>query len=480
MKRRPLVVLALAAGLTGAFALVGGPIASAHPLGNFTINRYSGLVFSPGTVEVHYVVDLAEIPTFQATPAIDTNGDGSLDVAERRIWADGTAVQIVANLRLAVDGTPVPLHVASDFVRFRAGQAGLPILYFTATFRGASTNGSGNVRYSDRNFAGRIGWKEVTASSRDGLAIAGSSVPATSVSGELRAYPKDQLSSPLDVTTATLSFHPGRGSIAEPSSRAETVKGAPIASGGSFAALVSRPLTPLVLGISLLLAFGFGAVHALGPGHGKTITAAYLVGQEARGRQAATVGGAVALMHTASVLALGLVVLVMVRSFPADQVYPWLTLVTGLVALALGACLLVTRVRARRKGFDRLQGHTHIHRLRHDDHSHHSQPPSRPISRRGLAALAVAGGILPSPTAFVVLTGAVAAHRVGYGLALIFSFSVGLAASLMVVGLLALRARAVITRSFAGRWMSVIPILSALAIVGFGLFFATKGIAQLS
>src|SRR6266542_5358943 len=204
------------------------------------------------------------------------------------------------------------------------------------------------------------------------------------------------------------------------------------------------------------------------------------MGQGARARQAAAVGGAVALMHAASVLALGLVVLVMVRSCPADQVYPWLTLGTGRVALALGAGLLVTRVRARRNGFDPSQGHTHVHRLRHDDQSHHSQPPPRPISRRGLAALAVAGGILPSPTAFVVLTGAVAAHRVGYGLALIFSFSVGLAASLMVVGLLALRARAVLTRSLAGRWIGVIPILSALVIVGFGFFFATKGIAQLS
>jgi len=480
VKRRLVAVLVLAAGLSGASALFGGPIASAHPLGNFTINRYSGLVFSPGTVEVRYVVDMAEIPTFQATPAIDTNGDGSLEVAERRTWADGTAAQIVANLRLAVDATPILLHVADDSVRFRAGQAGLPILYFTATFRGAAVGSSGSVRYSDRNFAGRIGWKEVTVSSYEGVAIAGSSVPTASVSRELRAYPKDLLSSPLDVTTATLSFHPGRGSIARSPSGAETVKGAPIASGGSFAALVSRPLTPLVLGLSLLLAFGFGAVHALGPGHGKTITAAYLMGQGARARQAAAVGGAVALMHTASVLALGLLVFVMVRSFPADQVYPWLTLGTGLVALALGACLLVTRVRARRKGFASWHGHPHAHHLRHVDHSHHSHPDPRPISRRGLVALAVAGGILPSPTAFVVLTGAVAAHRVGYGLALIFSFSVGLAASLMVVGLLALRARAVLTRSLAGRWMGVIPILSALVIVGFGFFFATKGIAQLS
>lgn len=477
MRRRLLTVLALAVSLFGAMAMVGGPIASAHPLGNFTINRYSGLVFSPGKVEVHYVVDMAEIPTFQAIPAIDRNGDGSLDLAERRTWADRTASEILPNVNLAVDGRRLALRVVSATVRFGDGQAGLPILYFTASFRGAFAEASGSVRYSDRNFPGRIGWKEVTAGSHDGVAIAGSTVPAASVSRELRAYPKDLLSSPLDVTRAVLTFHPGRGTIAGPASGAETVKGAPIASGGSFAGLVGRPLTPLVLGLSLLLAFGFGAVHALGPGHGKTITAAYLVGQEARGRQAAAIGGAVALMHTASVLALGLVVFVMARSFPADEVYPWLTLGTGVVALGLGAGLLVARVRARRTGLDPWHGHAHVH---HDERSHHSDHGPRVIGGRGLLALAVAGGILPSPAAFVVLTGAVAAHRVGYGLALIFSFSVGLAASLMVVGLLALRARAVVTRSLAGRWVGVIPILSALVIVGFGFFFATKGIAQLS
>jgi nickel/cobalt exporter len=204
------------------------------------------------------------------------------------------------------------------------------------------------------------------------------------------------------------------------------------------------------------------------------------VGQQARARQAAVVGAAVALMHTASVLALGLVVFVLARSFPADRVYPWLTLGTGVVALALGAALLVGRIKARRGGLEPWHGHSHIHQ--EDDHGRpgHSREPVRPISGRGLVALAVAGGILPSPTAFVVLTGAVAAHRVGYGLALTLAFSVGLATSLMVVGLLALRARAAANRALSGRWVGLIPIASALVIVGFGLFFATKGLSQLS
>jgi nickel/cobalt transporter (NicO) family protein len=478
MKRRLLLAPILTVVLFAALAAMGGPPAWAHPLGNFTINRYAGLVLSPGRIDVRYVVDMAEIPTFQESPAIDTDGDGSLDATERRRWASRRASEVMANLTLTVDGERVDLGVVSQSARMRTGQAGLPVLSFAARFRGSLTRSSGNVRYSDGNFLGRIGWKEVTARSNDGVAISDSSVPATSLSRELQSYPKDLLSSPIEVSEATLVFHPGRGEGTTASSNAARVtQAAPGASGGAFAALVIRPLTPLVLVLSLLLAFGFGAIHALGPGHGKTITAAYLVGQGARPRQAAAMGAAVAIMHTASVLVLGLVVFVVARSFPAEQVYPWLTLGTGLVALALGAGLLMARIWARRKGTDPWHGHAHIHSMGDPDHDHEE---IRPMTPRGLVALAMAGGMLPSPTAFVVLTGAVAAHRVGYGLALIFAFSLGLAASLLAVGLLALRARAAVSRHLSGGWMSVVPIGSALVIVSLGLFFATKGIAQLS
>jgi nickel/cobalt transporter (NicO) family protein len=486
MKDRAMAVLVLIAGLFVAVGVVGAPAASAHPLGNFTINRYSGLELSVGKIEIHYVLDMAEIPTFQETAAIDIDGDGSVGAGESQAWADRTATEIRANLTLAVDGRGVRLDVVSDSMRFRSGQAGLPILYFTATFRGPLSGTSGAIEYADGNFPGRIGWKEITARSDDGVAIQDSSVPAQSVSRELRAYPKDLLSSPLDMAAATLVFHPGPATTRAASPVGETVGGSPVASGGSFAGLVDRRLTPLVLALSLVLAFGFGALHALGPGHGKTITAAYLVGQNARARQAAAVGVAVALMHTASVLGLGLLLFVLARSFPTDRVYPWLTLGTGLVALGLGAGLLIARVRTRRRGLDPWHGPGHhSHGPGHSHHPHDSDAPvaraePRPLSGRGLAALAVAGGLLPSPTALVVLTGAVAAHRVGYGLGLIFAFSAGLAASLVAVGLLALRARAALRTRLHGRWMGLIPIASAVLILGFGLFFATRGLAQLS
>jgi nickel/cobalt exporter len=465
-------VVGLSAVLFVSLGLLAAPAALAHPLGNFTVNRYTDLDLSPGRLRLTYVLDMAEIPTFQEMPRIDEDHDGVASEAEKQAWGDRKAQEVKKHISLTVDGTPVALSTASASMIFRPGQAGLPILYFTALYSAELSSPSGSVSFADGNYPDRIGWKEITVRSETGTRVFDSSVPAASVSDSLMAYPVDLLSSPLDVRKATFSFQPGAatvGSAPHPGARAN---GAPVASGGSFAGLVGWRLTPLILGLSLLLAFVFGAAHALGPGHGKTITAAYLVGAGAKRSQALAIGGAVSLMHTASVLLLGLFAYVLSKSFPADRVYPWLTLTTGLVAFALGTALMVVRVRAGRRGAPPWHGHSHA-----ADAGHDHSAGVHPVSGKGLMALAVAGGILPSPTAFVVLTGAIYAHRVGYGLALVLAFSVGLAAALMGVGLVALRARAAVSRRLGPRASSLIPILSAAVIVGFGMFFSARGLS---
>jgi ABC-type nickel/cobalt efflux system permease component RcnA len=238
--------------------------------------------------------------------------------------------------------------------------------------------------------------------------------------------------------------------------------------------------------VAFLLAMAFGALHALGPGHGKTLMAAYLVGAGGRPKQAVAVGGAVAVMHTASVLALGFVVLSATKLFPPERVYPWLGLGSGLVALGLGAGLLVTRFGVWSNGRRAARPHDHDHDHGHgDEHGHgghghtHAVPDAPVLSRRGLMALAVAGGILPSPTALVVLLGSVAFHRVAYGLGLIAAFSVGLATALMVVGILALRARDLVSRRMSGTIGRLVPVFSASAIVVLGLALTVRGFVQI-
>lgn len=464
--RRVVSAVVLTAAVFGATGLLSAPPASAHPLGNFTVNRYGGIVVGPGRVEVTYAVDMAEIPTFQALPDIDADGDGAATPLELQAWADAAAPGLLDGISLSVDGREVGLRVEQTSASLLPGQGGLQILSLRALFSGHPGATRGRIDYVDENFADRIGWKEVTARPGEGVALTGSTVPEATISGELRSYPADLLASPPDVTEASLTFHPGAGVALSGEAQVERSV-PPTRPGGAFAALVARDLSlPAVL-VALLLAFGFGAVHALGPGHGKTIMAAYLVGTAARVPQALAVGIAVTLMHTASVIALGLAALYASRLFPSERVYPWLALVASLVVLALGAALLVSRMRARWRRA--AAGHDHVH-------PHHVDPHQGGLSRRGLAALAISGGLLPSPTALVVLLGAISLHRLGYGLALIGAFSLGLAAALMTVGVLALRARSVVSRHIGGRVAGWLPMVSAAAIMAAGLVLVIRAI----
>jgi nickel/cobalt exporter len=215
--------------------------------------------------------------------------------------------------------------------------------------------------------------------------------------------------------------------------------------------------------LMIAAAVGVGAIHALGPGHGKSLIGAYLIGADGTLRHAAAVGAAVSVMHTASVLGLGLLVLSAERLFAPERVYPWLGLASGLVALGLGAALLVSRIHALSEG---RHGHDHPH-------------PDRPLSRRGLVALAFAGGILPSPSALVVLLGSVAIGRAALGLVLIAAFSAGLAASLVAVGVLAIRARHVAAGRLPVGLMRLAPVVSAGCIALLGLALTGRGLLQI-
>ncbi len=449
--------------------LLAPTVASAHPLGNFTINLYVGLEVRPGEVRIDYVVDMAEIPTFQELASIDANRDGSASEEELDRWARDQGPRLARDVELSVAGQPVDFAVVSASAALRPGQAGLHTLRLEVAFGGALAR-AGTLRFTNRNFTNRIGWREITAVGVDGEPILRSSVPARSVSDKLLSYPQNLLQSPLDVTSARLTYEPGRsqdavaGPVASDGSNAR-----PGLADGGFAALVSR--RGWLIALALALALAFGALHALGPGHGKTLMAAYLFGSGGRIRHAVAVGAAVAAMHTASVIVLGLIVLSAERLFPIERVYGWLGVVSGVLALALGGTLLRSRLRD-----DTHPTHRHPHAPR--DRPPDGNPPM-PLSRRGLVTLALAGGILPSPSALLVLLASVSIGRPAFGLALIAAFSIGLAATVVGVGAIALRAR-----SFAERrvsWVAgrLVPIGSAAGIIVLGTALTVRALAQL-
>jgi ABC-type nickel/cobalt efflux system permease component RcnA len=273
------------------------------------------------------------------------------------------------------------------------------------------------------------------------------------------------LSSPLDVTSAAGDLAPGRGPDVPPALSHGKVLQAPdrIADAG-FATLVGRPhLSLLVILASLAAALFWGAAHALSPGHGKTIVTAYLVGARGTPRHAALLGLIVTVTHTIGVFGLGLVTLALSQFIVPDRLYPWLNLVSGLLVVGIGASVLRARWHHR-------HGHRH--------HHHHGEADT---GLRSLLAVGVSGGLLPCPSALVVLLAAISLHRVAFGLLLILAFSAGLALTITGIGLGAVLARSAFRRvSFDGRLLRLLPAASALVILAAGLAMTLRAVPKVS
>jgi nickel/cobalt transporter (NicO) family protein len=445
--------LVLLLALIGALCAPG--IANAHPLGNFTTNRYSEIDVSGNRLYVLYVLDLAEIPTFQEKPKVRALGEDG--------YARALARQLRGGLSLTAGGSPRVLKELRRALAFPQGVGGLHTTRLEIVYDAGPAFG-GRVTYADGNFADRIGWKEVVVRAGDGASIISSTAPRASVSNRLLAYPKDLLRSPLDVTTAQARFSPGVGPGTPPPVLQGRDLRAPVRvasrSDRGFVGLVARDdLSTGIVLVSILVALFWGAAHALTPGHGKAIVAAFLVGSRGTPRHAVLLGAVVTATHTAGVFALGLVTLALSEFIVPEKLYPWLNLVSALLVVGVGLSVLRLRLRDRRK-------HHHEH---HYDHGERSL--------RDLLAIGVSGGLLPCPTALVVLLAAISLHRVGYGLLLIVAFSLGLAGAMTAVGLLAVSAKRVFSRmSFEGRLIRLLPAVSALAILGFGLAMTVRSI----
>jgi nickel/cobalt exporter len=442
-----LVVLA-----TLAAVLLAAGAAAAHPLGNFTVNQYSRIELSGDRAYVLYVLDMAEIPTFQARQA--------------GVDPDAYARRIAANLRLTVDGARVRLSPMGRALAFPRGAGGLRTMRLEVVFAGPVLRGRAELEYRDGNYAGRIGWKEIVVRAGRGARILGSSAPPATRSDELRAYPKDLLQSPLDVTSARATVEPGAGPAAPPVLTGDAALRAPdrVADSG-FAGLLGRgDLGLLAVLASLGAALFWGAAHALSPGHGKAIVTAYLVGQRGTPRHAVLLGLIVTATHTVSVFALGLVTLTLSEFIVPERLYPWLNLVAGLLVVAIGGSVLRARWRHRRA----LAGGHHHH---HHSHEHEQ------LTGRELLAVGASGGLLPCPSALVVLLAATSLHRVGFGLLLIVAFSAGLALTITGIGLAAVLARRTFGRlSGDGPLIRLLPVASAVVVLAAGVAITARAL----
>jgi nickel/cobalt transporter (NicO) family protein len=458
----------------------------AHPLGNFTVNRYSRIELNGDQLALRYVLDMAEIPAFQELSIIDANRDGEVNSAEHDAYLAQVAAQLRANLQLALNGTPLELVPRSQELSFPAGQGGLKTLRVVLDLEAQLPPGAGalQARYADNNYAERLGWQEIVVQPH-GATLHEASVPAHDISDELQAYPEDLLQSPLSVREAEFRFTPG---AATPSllglARPVIDKGAiDPRNNDAFTALIAAPtLTPTAMLLALVVAFGLGGAHALAPGHGKTIVAAYLVGTRGTLRHAVFLGLTTTVTHTAGVFALGLITLFVSRFIVPEQLYPWLSVISGVLVFGIGLTLLRGRLRAVLGGpASHADGHGDGGLHSHGDGFWHSHAPStQPVGWRSLLALGVSGGLLPCPSALVVLLGAISLGRVGFGLLLIVAFSLGLAGVLTLIGVLLVSAGRLFEHIPVRRspLLRAVPVLSALLIVIAGVGITLQALAQ--
>ena len=486
--RRALLVAAGAAGLV----LLPVGTADAHPLGNFTINHSDALEFTPDGVALHAVVDRAEIPTAQALLDIAPDGDPGAEALARTALIECAA--LTQDVVLTVDGAAIRWHVGATSLETVPGTAGLPTLRLRCAMRAdVDLSARSRIGFRDDYQTDRIGWREITADG-DGVRLLDSPVPVVSPSDELRRYPGNLLQSPLDVRTLDVTTEPGVN--AESGAATDRSSDDPFAT--TLAALDRRladligddGLTPLVGALAVGLAVLLGCGHALLPGHGKTVMAAYLAGRRGRPRDAVLVGATVTATHTVGVLLLGLAVSVS-SAFAGEQVLRWLGVVSGGLVAVIGFGMLREARATRRRAIlvppvrePALVGAGGHHEHAHHEHTHHhthEHDHEHGPGRAGLVGMGVAGGLVPSPSALLVLLASVSLGRTVFGVLLVLAYGLGMAATLTAVGLtlvrlrdrLSARASSSVLR-FASR---VVPLATAALVLVVGVALVLRGVA---
>jgi ABC-type nickel/cobalt efflux system permease component RcnA len=458
-------------------------------------------VFVDGTtLTIEYRTTFGAILARVKLITADADGDGNLSAPEKGILLKTFSADILSKLKVSIDGTDVDLRyaegrviaqplrslgdTASILVRFEGGLGPLPA-------------GPHLLRVVDGNFS------ETVLGHMVFYVRAGPRTKDLNVSRDGRTldwtFLHSEESAGVPGPQSTAELHAGQHGADETPDEV-----------GMLAGFVQREkLTLGFILVALVIAAGLGAVHALSPGHGKAMVAAYLIGSKGRIRDAVLLGGVVTMTHVSSVIIIGVLALVLTEYLAPQDLYPWLGFASGCLIFVIGYWLLASRAlglghshshvhpraglepkhasgesREHAHSHGREEGHDRSHDQEHDhghehDHSHehgHSHVPQGEVTLWSLLTLGISGGMVPCPSAMVVLLAAVATHRIVFGLILIFTFSIGLAAVLIPIGVLAVTATRFMTRSAkAARWVRALPVFSAgvIMLVGISLAFSS-------
>jgi len=512
-----------------------GPVSRADTvaslLGNFTVNQYCGLELSANALAVHYVVVFGQLPALRELHRADTDGNGVTSQAERDAYVRTLVPDIADHLLITLDGARVPLHATKWTSSLPSEQGGFSFrvdVDLDTALKPAPAASTRRLEFDNQNYPGEMGWHEIVVVPAGGLAVFDTNAFSTSLTNALHdALQALPAAGPLDERRISLSFG-GRdvpAAVRLLRSRTgvpATVQSATATSESAWIAQRTRQLIDAISGprvapeVALLALIGallLGAVHALSPGHGKTIVGAYLIGSRGTPRHAVFLGLTVTVTHTLGVFVLGFATLYASRFIVPERLFPILSLISAVLVLGMGVTLLLQRGRAAigararstpapEPTFQLVRPSASVGGGRslvfaqsamageiwhsHGGGAMHSHLPpgasGEKITWRSLVTLGISGGLVPCPSAMVLLLAAVALNKTGYGMLLVIAFSVGLAITLTLVGLAFLYAGKRFRRPRAGsRWMQLMPVLSAAAITVVGMALcvgALKGLAS--
>lgn len=425
---------------------------SAHPLGG--VEQKSTVSVLPTGILIEYATHFGPEVVLPLHP--DRNLDGTLDTSEQGLFLDRIAKLLIPNLSVKSEGADLVLSEMERSLTLELPSDFTMGLNTRFTFRAAPPEGQLNlmkrINIRDRNFkAGDLDRLNYY------LSILGQTGPVhLADQGRELVIEAGKI---LETNTNQEDVEPSlsKGEADEHSNEAGPLLDYMRLEDGGF----------LISLVALFTAFVLGAFHALSPGHGKAMVAAYLVGSRGKIIDAIHLGVVVTMTHVFSVIVLGVAALVLSHYTLSENIYPWLGVVSGLLIFGTGYYILARTA---------LKGGVH-HRHHHDDHHHdHSVAPH---SFKEILSLGIAGGLVPCPSAIVILLFGVAMNKIAIGLLLIFSFSLGLAAVLILIGVLTITASHRLEKfGEAAGWIRKLPIATAGIIMILGVAIGINSLLQ--
>lgn len=509
LKKGPLSLLFLLVGITGV---------QAHPLDEVGIGRRATIRIETDKISVEYAVGFAQIMAFPERRTIDANEDGVLSDVEVSAYLKTMEDKLRPGLFIEIDGIQPEVWPVDREAKLNTDQLG-PIP-FEIDFRFEVDliqliGVEHELVFRDDNYVEYPGWMEPIVEAFEPAAILNISRPwdTRRDTSDRWASSRGQRTLRVLFTTAGVEKDRGRtpsviGGIADPK------KGRSHGIRKRLEDILQRPRlnTRFVL-FALIIAGFLGAAHALEPGHGKTVVAAYLIGSRGTVSNAVFLGLIVTLTHTLSIMVLGLLTLFASQYILPQRIFPWLGFLSGLFIVGVG-CWLFVRTLTRPGGYRHSHsplGHTHTHprftrqeegetpltpspphplspsQPSHEEHDHsheedHAHPHGDPSFQQGvswgsLLSLGISGGLVPCPGALVILLSAITLNRIMFGLSLIVAFSVGLAAVLITVGVLMVVARSFMDRlTGEGKIIQRLPLVSSVVIIALGMVLAIQSL----